>query len=156
MKRYHEYSWRFAKAVFNSLPRDARRNEVLEELLGTGPRAVFGGLLWHAQSKNYNPGWAAHAFKEIFGIWPRQEDRTEAATLPGDLIEQWAAQRKPSTKIRKQKPAPLVDRMSAPEVDENGFVQGTLTRPEDFDVKFEVGSKHEIPADLTIPEFLRR
>ena len=52
-----EYSWRFAKAVFNGLQRDARSAEVLEELLGTGPRAVLGGLLWYAQRRNYNPGW---------------------------------------------------------------------------------------------------
>ena len=40
-----EYKWRFAKAMFDGLVKDARRNEVLQELLGTGPRAVYAGLL---------------------------------------------------------------------------------------------------------------
>jgi hypothetical protein len=99
----HNYSWRFAKAVANSLPRDARRNEVLEELLGTGPRSVYAGLLMYARTKKYNPGWAAHAFKEIYGTWPRPQDRrVEPQALPNFLIEEWAARRK-----RKPRPRPL-------------------------------------------------
>lgn len=87
------YSWRFAKAVFNSLPRDARRNEVLEELLGAGPRAVYAGLLMYARKKNYNPGWAAHAFREIYGTWPRPQDR-RVEPEENFLIDEWASGRK--------------------------------------------------------------
>jgi hypothetical protein len=100
-----EYSWRFAKAVFSGLVKDARRNEVLQELLGTGPRAVYAGLLMYAQVKNYDPGWAAHAFREIYGTWPRPQDRkVEPKALPNFLIEEWAAGRK---RKPRQQPLPL-------------------------------------------------
>jgi hypothetical protein len=95
------YSWRFAKSVADSLPRDARRNEVVQELLGTGPRAVYAGLLMYAQTHHkrdgspYDPGWAAHAFREIYGTWPRSQDRNvEPKALPNYLIEEWTAGRK--------------------------------------------------------------
>lgn len=31
----------------------------------------FSGLLWIADEKNRNPGWAAHTYREKFGMWPR-------------------------------------------------------------------------------------
>jgi hypothetical protein len=92
MKRQRGYSWRFGVAVSGGLVRDARRNELLGELLKIGPSAVYAGLLHNAQSRNYNPGWAAHSFKEIFGTWPRQQDR-KVAPKESFLIEEWAATR---------------------------------------------------------------
>lgn len=85
----------FPKAVSGGLVRDARRNEVLEELLGTGPSAVYAGLLMYGRTRNYDPGWAAHAFREIYGTWPRPQDRrVEPKALPNFLVEEWAAGRK--------------------------------------------------------------
>jgi hypothetical protein len=102
-----EYSWRFAKAVSTGLVRNARRNEVLEELLGTGPRAVYAGLLMFEWTKNYKPGWAAHAFREIYGVWPQSQDRkVEPKALPNFLIEEWAAGRK---RTPRQQALPLPD-----------------------------------------------
>ena len=93
MKR--EYTWRFTKAVFNGLVRDAHHNEVPEDLLGTGPRAVYAGLLMYEQTRGYDPGWAAHTFRELYGTWPRPEDRNvEPKALPNFLIEEWAVSRK--------------------------------------------------------------
>lgn len=59
-----------------------RRNHVaavpgkLEEL-SAGVRktmdkqAFYSELLWYASSRNYNPNWAAHKYREKFGVWPR-------------------------------------------------------------------------------------
>jgi hypothetical protein len=59
-----------------------------------GPAAIYAGLLHYAQTKNYNPGWAAHSFKKIFGTWPRPQDRkAEPTPLPNFLIDEWAARR---------------------------------------------------------------
>jgi hypothetical protein len=107
-----EYSWRFAKSVSGGLVRSTRRNEVLEHLHIAGPSAVYAGLLMYAQTHHkrdgspYDPGWAAHSFKEIYGTWPRPQDRrVEPKALPNFLIEEWAAGRK-----RKPRPSlPLFD-----------------------------------------------
>jgi hypothetical protein len=72
-----------------------RRAATLDRLYDAGPAATYAGLLHYAQTKNYNPGWAAHSFREIFGTWPRPQDRKAEATAPPDfLIEEWAARRK--------------------------------------------------------------
>lgn len=140
MKR-RDYSWRFAKSAANGLVRDARRDELLEELSAAGPQMVYAGLLAYAIGRGSQKagGYAAHLFKEIFGTWPRASDRRDAPQpLPNSLIEEWAASRKKPRHIKAEKPAPLLDRF--PErprpVDANGFVEGTLMRPEDFEVKW--------------------
>ena len=95
MKPRKQYSWRHTVAVSNGLVRAARRNELLGEMLKAGPAATYSGLLHYAQAKNYNPGWAAHSFKEIFGTWPRPQDRkAEPTPLPNFLIDEWAASHK--------------------------------------------------------------
>jgi hypothetical protein len=94
MKRRKQYSWRYAVAVSGGLVRAARHNELLGEILKAGPAATYAGLLHYAQAKNYNAGWAAHSFREIFGTWPRPQDRkAEPMALPDFLIEEWAARR---------------------------------------------------------------
>ena len=41
----------------------------------------FSGLLWIAQERGYKAGWAAHAYREKFGVWPRSiSDRAEIPT----------------------------------------------------------------------------
>lgn len=55
----------------------------LEELKGRKPSKiarqfnkleVYGQLLWYAEHKGYNPGWAANKYKTIFDVWPRGMD----------------------------------------------------------------------------------
>jgi hypothetical protein len=95
MKPRKQYSWRYAVAVSNGLVHAARHNELLGDMLKAGPAATYAGLLHYAQAKNYNPGWAAHSFKEIFGTWPRPQDRkAEPTPLPNFLIDEWAASHK--------------------------------------------------------------
>ena len=94
MKRPKQYSWRYTVAVSGGLVRAARHNDLLGDMLKAGPAATYAGLLHYAQTKNYNPGWAAHSFKKIFGTWPRPQDRkAEPTPLPNFLIDEWAARR---------------------------------------------------------------
>ena len=34
-------------------------------------QAFYSELVWIARDKNYSPGWAAHKYREKFGVWPR-------------------------------------------------------------------------------------
>jgi len=34
-------------------------------------QGFYSELLWYAQQRSYNPHWAAHKFREKFGMWPR-------------------------------------------------------------------------------------
>ena len=37
-------------------------------------QAWWSGFLWIAKDRGYNQGWAAHKYKEAFGVWPRGLD----------------------------------------------------------------------------------
>lgn len=96
-----EYSWRFAKGVSNGLVRAARQRELREELFRLGPATVYAGCLDYAIrcGSSKATGYAAHLFKEIFGEWPRPQDRrVEPKALPNFLIEEWAASRQRKSK----------------------------------------------------------
>ena len=50
----------------------------LTELVNSQTRAqrderqqFYSELLWYASTKNYNPHWAGHKYREKFGVWPR-------------------------------------------------------------------------------------
>ena len=50
----------------------------LTELVNSQTRAqreerqqFYSELLWYANTKNYNPNWAGHKYREKFGVWPR-------------------------------------------------------------------------------------
>jgi hypothetical protein len=88
--------------AINRIERRWRRAATLERLYDAGPAAVYGGLLHYAQAKNYKAGWAAHSFKEIFGTWPRPQDRAELKALPDSLlIEEWAATRQHNSPAKR-------------------------------------------------------
>ena len=81
--------------IIRRIERRWQRAATLNRLYDAGPAATYAGLLHYAQAKNYNPGWAAHSFKEIFGTWPRPQDRkAEPTPLPNFLIDEWAASHK--------------------------------------------------------------
>lgn len=58
------------------------------------PRDVYGGLLRHAQSKGSKKaaGWTSHMFKEIYGTWPRPQDKGPP-TEPTTELQKWIAMR---------------------------------------------------------------
>ena len=45
-------------------------------------QAFYSQLLYISQDRGYNKGWAAHKYKEKFGVWPRN---LIEATLAPDL-----------------------------------------------------------------------
>jgi hypothetical protein len=98
------------------ITRRARRDHVLLQLHKAGPSVVYAALLHCAQARNYNPGWAKHGFREIFGQEPRPQDRrAEPNATPGvvnDLVIEWAAARK--RKARPRLPLFKGDRNGSP------------------------------------------
>jgi hypothetical protein len=81
------------KSIRNT--RQHARDEITVRLLAIDPPSrVYAGLLAYAMHKGWQPGWASHAFKEIFGDWPHAQDRVPAMILGNFLIEEWAATRK--------------------------------------------------------------
>jgi hypothetical protein len=61
-------------------------------IAATSPREVYCGLLWYARHRRWKDGWAAHAFREIYGMWPRSQDKGEPARLSPEL-EAWISTR---------------------------------------------------------------
>jgi hypothetical protein len=93
----------------NQMGRDLQRDDALARLLAIGPIRAFSGLQAYAQERSWKPGWAAYAFKEIFGVWPgRIERAVSPAPLYGTAIECWVARRKKRQRNRLAKPAPPV------------------------------------------------
>ena len=67
----------------------------LEELGGVAGRQdrqrFYSELLFIAQMKNYNPHWAAHKYREKFGVWPRGLD--EGSSVPTPATINWVKSR---------------------------------------------------------------
>lgn len=76
-----------------------RRNSVSSvpgemQELGAGSGAIkalkqqwYGQLLFLCEAGQYNPGWAAHKYKEKFGSWPNGLDKTPIA--PTSEVSKW-------------------------------------------------------------------
>jgi hypothetical protein len=78
----------------------AFRTGNLLALAAMSPREIYSGLLGYARDRRFKDGWAAHSFKEIFGVWPRTEDKGEP-TRPSVELEAWiSARRRPKKKER--------------------------------------------------------
>jgi hypothetical protein len=78
--------------TFKTLTRRADQDDLLLALLRLGPKHVYAGLLWVQQDRNYARGWVGHAFREIFGTWPRPQDKGAPAQPPVEL-EAWISAR---------------------------------------------------------------
>jgi hypothetical protein len=89
--------------IIRRIERRWQRAATLNRLYDAGPAATYAGLLHYARVRNYDPSWAAHSFREIFGTWPRPRDRKgEPTALPDFLIEEWIARRKRPQPRRKR------------------------------------------------------
>ena len=69
-----------------------RTGDLLAIAAAMSPRDVYCGLLWYAQHRRSKDGWAAYAFLEIYGAWPRPQDRGEPVRPPIEL-EEWISTR---------------------------------------------------------------
>jgi hypothetical protein len=83
--------------TFKALVRRNDHDARVIALLRLGPQRVHAGLLWWQQMKNYNRGWIGHAFRELYGTWPRPRDKG-APMRPSIELEEWLASRKPKRK----------------------------------------------------------
>jgi hypothetical protein len=73
----------------------AHTADILLSLAVMSPREIYCGLLWYARHgphRRWKDEWAACAFKEIFGTWPRPQDRGEP-THPSIELEEWISTR---------------------------------------------------------------
>jgi superfamily II DNA or RNA helicase len=67
----------------------------LEELGGVAAKndrqKFYSELLFIAQMKSYNPNWAAHKYRERFGVWPRGLD--DGVSVPSAATINWVKSR---------------------------------------------------------------
>jgi hypothetical protein len=83
----------------------AHEADVLIALAGFAPGEIYGGLLWYARHgphRRWKDEYAACAFREIFGTWPRPRDKG-APVRPPVVLEEWviARQRRRRPKARE-------------------------------------------------------
>ncbi|MBU6232168.1 DEAD/DEAH box helicase family protein [Patescibacteria group bacterium] len=85
LKFYADFGYENAiqKAVERGFVRKGRKREYsMQE-----KQDWYSGFLWLAQERGRNQGWAAHRYKEKFGVWPNQLKKT--ASQPSLEIEQY-------------------------------------------------------------------
>jgi superfamily II DNA or RNA helicase len=61
----------------------------------------YSGLLYICMEKNYSQGWAAHKFKEKFGVWPN--DYRKSAKPPSSAVRSWVRSRQIAYAKAKEK-----------------------------------------------------
>jgi len=44
-------------------------------------RKLMGALQWHVEKKGYRNGWAAHTYKDFFGVWPNDKRVKDVAAI---------------------------------------------------------------------------
>lgn len=65
-----------------------RGASVKDQLAAQGKAAVYAQLLWVVEERGRAMGWAGHAYKEIFGVWPQGLSKRFAAE-PTPLMRAW-------------------------------------------------------------------
>ena len=83
----------------------ARKTSNLLALAAMSPRDVYCGLLWMRKQRKYRPGWEKHAFRELFGIEPRAEDKGGAPVRPPVELEEWI-----NTRQKRKRASPTKQR----------------------------------------------
>lgn len=58
----------------------------------TEKASLFGQLKFYARTRGYNPGWAAHKFRELTGVWPNAH-RNAPEREPEPFILNWIRSR---------------------------------------------------------------
>ena len=64
----------------------------LQTMSRENKQAWWSGLQWYVQAMGKSPGWAAHTFKDKFGVWPRNLSDNPAA--PSDEIVKFVEKKK--------------------------------------------------------------
>jgi hypothetical protein len=76
----------------NLLLKKLDRDAALRGCLHHGPRRIYTGLLHHTREQKWKDGSASHMFKEIYGMWPRNQDKGPPMPPPIEL-RAWIALR---------------------------------------------------------------
>jgi superfamily II DNA or RNA helicase len=72
----------------------------LQTMSRENKQAWWSQIQWYVENTGKSPGWAAHTFKEKFGVWPRNlSDRSE---IPSDDVAKFIEKKKRAF-IRKMK-----------------------------------------------------
>lgn len=89
--------------TFKALVRRNDHDARVTALLQAGSRRIYAGLLWIREQRKYRWGWEKHAFRELFGVEPRPQDRSGAPVQPPVELEEWvvARQRRRRRKARE-------------------------------------------------------
>jgi DNA repair protein RadD len=77
------------------------KDAVLVQLRGTKNKTIpmenkveiMGQLLWIAEKRKRSAGWAAHAFREIFDVWPRGDAKYAMPREATQKLQQWCVSR---------------------------------------------------------------
>lgn len=67
------------------------------------PEPFYRQLLWIVQEHGYNPGWAAHKYREKFGNWPSR--RWSGAIEPTPEVRSWVRSRQIAWSKSNKRPA---------------------------------------------------
>lgn len=65
---------------------------IADQIRAQGKAAVYAQLLWYAEERNRAIGWAGHAYKELFGVWPQGLSK-RFAVEPAPLMRSWLRSR---------------------------------------------------------------
>lgn len=76
----------------NTLHGKADRDAAQQACLRHGPKRIYAGLLWHTRQRKWKDGSASHLFKEIYGTWPRDQDKSPPMPPPIEL-QAWISMR---------------------------------------------------------------
>jgi hypothetical protein len=82
--------------------RHAQRVALTLDLYEMSPREVYCGLVWLQRSKGFHPKFPLAAFRELYGTWPRPQDKGEPAPPPFEL-EEWLAMRPKRRRVAKER-----------------------------------------------------
>ncbi len=63
-------------------------------------QSVYSQLLWVADNRRYSEGWAAHKYREIFGVWPAKLSKIRKIAAPG--LSSWIKSRQIAWAKRKK------------------------------------------------------
>ena len=82
-----------------------------------GKAAVYGQLKAIAETRGFKPGWVAHKFRELFGVWPNHYTGVPAAP-PTEEVKAWVKQQE-NAWARTQRAAARIEEPDDLHVDDN-------------------------------------
>ena len=74
-----------------NVPGELEELAVANKNLVIDKQSFYSQVLYYARSKGFNDGWAAHKYREKFGVWPQRVDRQ--AQPPSEATLKWIKSR---------------------------------------------------------------